>query len=340
MTEYNAARIQVPEGLEAVRRRPGMYVGSTEGRGLHAMVHELVETAANEVLQGRASRVAVTLTADGGVQVSHDGAQPYDRESVLTTLAAPWHVSDRRQIAGSGTCPAAANALSARLIVEEHRDGVAVHRAYVRGGLSTGPTGSGPADRTGTTITLHPDPEIFETVAFDRDTVAERLRELAFLNRELDLTLTDERTTPPRTERFHHPAGPADFTTHLGGDPAETLVVETEDARMGGTLDVALSWTGRGGVHGYANSRRTEEEDSTHLQGFHRGLAAALGRSGPPPGLTAVVSVKLDAPELNGATRRRLDNEAVLSCTAEAVQRTVEAWLAEHPERAAELAVG
>ncbi|MGW4697454.1 DNA gyrase subunit B [Kitasatospora cineracea] len=327
MSEYDAAHIQVLEWPEAVRKRPGMYIGSTGERGLHHMAQEVLEGAANEVLSGRASRVEVVLTADGGVRVSHDGVQQADLARALTVLPTCWDgPSGRKLLAWAASCPAVVNALSVRLVAEEHRDGVTRRQEYARGRLLTPPTVTGPSDRTGTTVVFHPDPEVFGTTALDAGALVDHLRELALLNRALDFTLTDERTTPHRTERLHHPAGLVDFSTRLGGDPAATLTVEATDERMGGTLDLALSWTGGGGLHGYANSRRTDEQHSTHLLGFRDGLAAALGRSELPAGLTAVVSVKLDAPEFNGATRRRLDNGAVRPCVAAAVRHAVEAW--------------
>ncbi|MFB7948075.1 DNA gyrase subunit B [Kitasatospora phosalacinea] len=330
MTEYSAVHIQVLEGLEAVRKRPGMYVGSTGERGLHDLLYEALAPAAEAVLLGRASRIDVALTADGGARVAHDGRPEDELPRRLTTCwTPPPPTGSRVSVSFFAVDLFVVNALSTRLTVVEHRDGVAVHHAYARGELADGPTETGPTDRTGTAITFHPDPEIFETTSFDHDTVAERLHELAFLNRELDITLTDERTTPPRTERFHHPAGLADFTTHLGGDPTATLTVETTDEHMGGTLDVALSWTGHGGVRCYANSRRTG--GGTHLEGFRDGLTAALNRPDLPAGLTAVVSVKLDDPNYLGCTRDMLANHPVRARTAAAVHRAVEAWLAEHP---------
>ncbi|MFD7731384.1 DNA gyrase subunit B [Kitasatospora phosalacinea] len=336
MTGYNAAHIQVLEGPEAVRKRPGMYIGSTGERGLHQLLYEVLAPAADAVLLGLASRIDVTLTADGGARVAHDGRCDGDLPEQLTRLWTPPHQAGPRvSVSFFSVGLFVVNALSTRLTALEHRDGVTVHHAYASGELTDGPTETGPTDRTGTTITFRPDPEIFETTSFDYDTVAERLRELAFLNRELDITLTDERTAPPRAERFHHPAGLADFTTHLGGNPAEILSLTTTDEEMGGTLDVTLSWSGHGGVRGYANSRRTG--GGTHLEGFRDGLTAALNRPDLPAGLTAVVSVKLDDPNYQGCIRDVLGNHPVHACTAEAVQRAVETWLAEHPERAAEL---
>ncbi|QKW18801.1 DNA gyrase subunit B [Kitasatospora sp. NA04385] len=346
MTEYNAAHIQVLEGSAAIRKRPGMYIGSAGEHGLHQLLYEALEPAAEAVLLGRAGRIDVTLTADGGARVSHDGRPDDSLPEQLTRFwTPPREAGPRVHLSRFAAGLFTVSALSARLTVEEHRDGVIVRHAYACGEQLTPPTEAGATDRTGTAITLHPDPEIFETVVFDHPTLADHLRELAFLNREFDFTLTDERTTPPRTDRFHHPAGPLDYTTHLGGDPTDTLTLHTTDERMGGTLDLALSWTGRGGIHCYANSRRTS--DGTHLTGFRSGLRAALlphlGRHALRTlftELTAVVSVKLDDPNYEGCAREMLGNHPVHACTAEAVQHAVETWLAEHPQRAAELAGG
>ncbi|MFJ4681541.1 DNA gyrase subunit B [Kitasatospora sp. NPDC088783] len=336
MSEYSAAHIEVLEGSAAVRKRPGMYIGSTGERGLHTLVYEVLEPAADALLLGRASRIEIALTADGGARITHDGHLD-DLPERLAGFWTPQRPGVRRLcLSLFALGPFVVNALSIRLVAEEHHDGAVIRQEYARGERVTPPTETGPSDRTATTITFHPDPEVFETVAFHYDTVAAHLDELALLNRELDFTLADERTTPPRVGRFHHPAGPADFTTRLGGDPSATLTAAAEDEPMGGTVDLALSWTGRGGIRCYANSRRTGS--GTHLTGFHDGLRAALL---PHMGehalravlaeLTAVVSVKLDDPHYEGSTREVLGNHPVRARVAETVRRAVEAWLVEHP---------
>ncbi|WP_282205161.1 DNA topoisomerase subunit B [Kitasatospora fiedleri] len=336
MSEYSAAHIQVLEWPEVVRKRPGMYTGSTGVRGLHQLLYEALDPAADALLLGRASRIEIALTADGGVRITHDGHLD-DLPERLTRFWTPQRPAVRRlHLSLFALGPSVVNALSVRLVAEEHRDGAVLRQEYARGERVTPPTETGPTDRNGTDLTFHPDPEVFETVVFHYDTVAAHLDELALLNRELDFTLTDERTTPPRVGCFHHPGGPADFTTRLGGDPAATLTAAAEDERMGGTVDLALSWTGRGGIRCYANSRRTS--GGTHLEGFHDGLRAALL---PYPGehalraalaeLTAVVSVKLDDPHYEGSTHETLGNHPVRARVAETVRRAVEAWLVEHP---------
>lgn len=343
MSDYSAVHIQVLEGLEAVRKRPGMYVGSTDERGLHVLLHEVLEPAADAVLHGRASTVEVTLLADGGVRIAHDGSHGGDLAERLTR---PWvaagPVGSRISLSWFSVGLGVVNALTERLLVEERRAGATIRHEYARGRQLTPPTEVGPAGETATVITFRPDPEVFSTTRFSYSALADRFRELAFLNRDLDLVLIDERRSAPRTERFRSPGGTADFTAFLGGDPSDTVLVERTDERMGGALEVAVSWSGGGGLHCFANSRRSS--DGSHLSGLRDGLRAALlpltGRRALRTvlaGLTAVVSVKLDAPDYEGCTRERLGNLPVRACVAEAVQQAVAAWLAEHPRRAAEL---
>ncbi|MFJ5927175.1 DNA gyrase subunit B [Kitasatospora sp. NPDC092948] len=333
--EYNGTTIKVLEGLEAVRKRPGMYIGSTGERGLHTMLYEVAQPAIGEVLLGRARRVEVVLLADGSVRVAHDSCYEHPLEQQLTVLTMPRSARGGCMVGeiGFGIGLYVVNALSDRLVAEERKDGLTARQEYARGepAVTARPE---PANDTGTVITFRPDPEIFETVAFDRATLAERFRELAALNRTLDLTLTDARGDAPHTERFHVSHGVREFLAHLGADPARAVVIEREDERMGGSMEIALAPTADGTpqLAGFANSRRTK--GGTHLRGFRDGVRAALGRSAR---LTAVVSVKLDEPELEGCTREFLGNTPVRNCVAEAVQQALEAWRDEHPERAAAL---
>ncbi|MFD7644732.1 ATP-binding protein [Kitasatospora sp. NPDC059795] len=319
---YDASSIVVLEGVEAVRKRPGMYIGSTDERGLHQMLYEVAQPAVDEVLLGRADRVEVTLLADGSVRVTHDGLPEHSLEGQLTIMP-------RWTSARSGTLVSryslglyVVNALSDRLVAEERHDGVTTRQEYACGKPIAPPHPAGPAEGTGTTITFRPDPEIFQPPTFDRATLSERFRELAMLNRTLDLTLTDARGDVPHTERFHAPDGVLDFLALLGGDPAQAVVIEREDARMGGTMEIALAPAGDAEpqVAAFANSHRTA--DGTHLDGFRDGVTAALG---PETRLTAVVSVKLNELHLEGCIRDILGNPEVRTCVAEAVQQALEA---------------
>ncbi|NYV73283.1 ATP-binding protein [Streptomyces sp. UH6] len=362
---YDASTIVVLEGLEAVRKRPGMYIGSVGERGLHQLVFEAAEQALNEVLSGTAGRVEITLTADGGVRVADDGTglavghaghgdgPPLeDRLTVLRCGAPP---ADRRALVSCfGLALAVVNALSSRLLAEVRRDGGRWVLEYEQGVPVGSPTRTGPADTSGTVITFWPDAEIFETLEFSFDALAGRFREVAFLNRELDITLTDDRDpATPRTVCFRFPGGPGD---HIAEQSAplhpDVIGFEREYSEMGGTMEVALRWCDchDARIASYANSRPTTG-GGTHELGFRDGLAAALaacareqqllGPSDPEftptqlgAGLTAVVSVKLDRPEFEGATRDRLVNGPVRACVAEAVREHLTPWLRANPAQA------
>ncbi|MFB7864400.1 DNA gyrase subunit B [Streptomyces sp. NPDC056069] len=368
---YDASHIRVLEGLEAVRRRPGMYVGSTSQRGLHQMVFDVVGRAVNEVLAGRASAVDVTLTADGGVRVADDGpGVPVEAagdtagpglEALLTQMHAGAEPGGRRAVAMSlfGVGPCVTNALSSRLTAEVRRNGVHWAQEYARGVALTPPVSVGPTTRGGTTIAFWPDTDIFETAECSFAVLAERFRELAFLNRGLDISLTDER--PPggsRSVRCRFPGGARDFVDLLDAQ-GETSVhpdiidFEREDPRIAGTVEVALRWRGsqEERLQSYANSEPTPY-GGTHVAGFRDGVAAAvnthmrerrlLAEAVPDlsvdqisDGLTAVVSVKLDRPEFSGCTRGMLGGAAVRTSVANAVREHLGAWLERHPEQAA-----
>lgn len=373
--EYDASRIEVLEGLEAIRKRPGMYVGSTGERGLHRLVFEVADRAVNEVLAGRAGRVDVTLVAGGGVRVTDDGhgasfetaedASGPGLRALLTrvgTGAAPLG-RDVVCMGSVGVGPCVANALSSRLTAEVRHGGVRWFQEYERGSALAPPTPT-PAEPTaesGTAITFWPDPTVFETVECSFTTLAERFREVAFLNRGLPLSLTDERAPgPPRSARFLFPGGVRDFVASIGTRPGtpvppDVIAFEQEDQAMAGTVEAALRWCDFGGerVLGFANSCPTAE-GGTHVSGFREGVASAvdayarqrglLAATAPRlaadrvcEGLTAVVSVKLDRPEYEGCTRGRLGGTAVRDGVAAATRRCLGTWLGEQPERAGAL---
>ncbi|MEV6332903.1 DNA gyrase subunit B [Streptomyces sp. NPDC051909] len=344
---YSAANIKVLEWPEAIRKRPGMYVGSTSQRGLHQLVYEVLDRPVNAVLAGRATRVDVTLMADGRIRVEDDG--PGDGgglglEGPMTHVRAGVRRRDRRTVDLSYVGAPVANALSSELTAEVRRDGVRWVQEYERGISLAPPSPAGPATASGTTLVFRPDADLFETVECSFDDLLDRFRELAFLNRDLTLTLTDERPrggAEPRQEHCRFPGGARDFVEFLaaGADnPVHTDILhfEWEDPRLAGTVEVALRWSeGPGaGVRSFANSARTPE-GGTHVNGFLDGVAAALGLpEATDHGLTAVVSVKLDDPEFEGATRGLLGGEGVRDGVAEAVRGHLAACLAAHPERA------
>ncbi|WP_328440386.1 DNA gyrase subunit B [Streptomyces sp. NBC_00444] len=380
---YDAARIEVLEGLDAVRKRPGMWVGSTGERGLRHLVFEVVGWAVNRVLAaGRGGCVDVTLTSDGGVRVADDApGDPFqaagntdgpDLEALLTSL--PSGPEPRgRHIAVVGHFSGGllvANALSSRLTAEVRCEGIRRLQEYARGVAVAPPAAVGPTTGSGTTISFWPDTDIFETTQCSFPVLAERFRQVAFLNRGLRISLTDERPEGgSRAVLFRFPDGVRDFVAALDAETGVTfhhpdvIGFEREDPRMAGTMEVALLWSGLhdGRIRSFANSRATPE-GGTHLDGFRDGVAAAvtayarkrglpaadpdtcadrlgegLGGRTDLAGLTAVVSVKLDHPEYLGATRGRLDNTDVRACVGEAVRDHLGNWFEEQPKRAAEV---
>lgn len=234
VTTYDASHIQVLEGAEAIRKRPGMYIGSTDARGLHTLVYEVADRAVNEVLDGRATSIALTLTADGGVSVADDGpgiapdaADGTGRPGVEALLTRTWWPgpwTGGRHHVMLGLCgmgwPAAANALSRRMTAEVRRDGVRWVQEYARGVATTPLTEAGAVDGSGTTLTFWPDPGIFGAAEVSADALEDRFRELAFLNRALDISFTDLRQDAPRSVRLHHPDGVQDFLDSLAASPA------------------------------------------------------------------------------------------------------------------------
>jgi len=297
---YDASHIQVLEGWEAIRKRPGMYVGSTGERGLHQLVFEVACRAVNEVLAGRAGSVDVALTPDGGLRVADDGpgvpveagiagdtGDPGDPglDARLTSMHAGAGPGGRQAAEMSlfGTGPCVTNALSSRLTAEVRREGVRWVQEYARGVALTSPTAVGPATGSGTTIAFWPDTDIFGTAECSFAVLAEHFRQLAFLNQGLSITLTDERSPgESRPVRFQFPGGVRDFVAFLdtrAGAPVHPDVIgfEREDPRMEGTVEVALRWCGSSEerVRSFANSVHTPD-GGTHAMGFRDGVAAAV----------------------------------------------------------------
>lgn len=366
--KYDARHIQVSEAWEAIRKRPGMYIGSTGERGLHQLVFEIAGRAVNEVLAGRGTRVEVALLPDGGVRVADDGpGVPFENaaggrvsglEAQLTHMNyVPLRGPRYPVLDFCGVGPFVANALSSRMVAEVQRDGVRRVQRYARGVAVDAPADAGPADGTATVISFWPDSDIFETTECSFDLLAGRFRELAFLNRGLDISLTDERgPAEPQSVRFSSLGGVREMLALLGGQGADTTFpdvvgFEREDPRMRGRMELALTWLspGQGLVRSYANSRPTSG-GGTHVAGLLEGVRAAVdayARGLPSPvnadfaadriseAVAAVVSVKLEQPEFAGAARAVLGNAAVRECVSEAVLDYVGRWLEEHPHQAA-----
>jgi DNA gyrase subunit B len=363
-SSYSAKDITVLEGLEAVRKRPGMYIGSTGPRGLHHLVYEVVDNSVDEAIAGHAKKVTVTLHPDNRCTVVDDGRGiPVERhpklrkpaaEVVLTTLHAGGKFGDGGgyKVSGGlhGVGVSVVNALSERLDLEVWRDGAVWTQSYERGKPVAKFKKGRPVKSTGTTITFLPDLEIFEEIEFDFDTLAERLRETAFLTRGLRVELIDERGSGRRVE-FQYKGGIADFVKHLNDakDPLHRKIIYFEGETKEGQVEVALQWNSsyQESIFTFANNINTHE-GGTHLSGFRSALTRTLNAiarnrnllkdkdenlSGEDvrEGLTAVVSVKLADPQFEGQTKTKLGNPPIEGMVKEVVNRSLGDFLEEHP---------
>ena len=373
-TAYGASSITVLEGLDAVRKRPGMYIGSTGERGLHHLVQEVVDNSVDEAMAGFATVVEVTLLADGGVQVIDDGRgiptemHPVEKkptvEVVLTLLHAGGKFdSDSYAVSGGlhGVGISVVNALSHRLEVDISRDGKNFTQVYDH--AKPGPlVVVGPSDRTGTTVRFWPDASIFETTVFNFETISTRLREMAFLNKGLTLTLLDERVSDADAEEdsagnsarvksrtYHYPGGLEDYVRWLNKskNPIHSSVVGFTASGTGQEVEVAMQWNSgyTASVHTFANTINTIE-GGTHEEGFRSALTGVVNKYAREKkllkekddsltgedireGLVAIVSVRVGEPQFEGQTKTKLGNTEVRSF----VIKTCNEWLADWFER-------
>ena len=374
--EYGAKDITVLEGLEAVRKRPGMYIGSTGPRGLHHLVYEVVDNAVDEAMAGRCTHVDIVLGADQSVRVSDDGRgipveeQPTLHRSALEVVLTVLHAGgkfDSKSYAVSGGLHgvgvSVVNALSERLVAEVRRNGRLYRQGYRRGIPDAPVADVGPADGTGTTITFWADPQIFETLDYNWETLTTRFRETAFLTAGLRITVTDERARDdagePRRVDYRFEGGLRDFVAHLSSakEPLhDTIVAFTaiEDGEGGPQeVDVALQWNSsfHDSIHTFANTINTHE-GGTHEEGFKKALTGVVNRVARESGmfrptsrekdltltgediregLVAIVSVKLADPQFEGQTKTKLGNTEVRSFVERTCNERLKDWFAEHP---------
>jgi DNA gyrase subunit B len=368
---YDARSITVLEGLEAVRKRPGMYIGSTGERGLHHLVTEVVDNAVDEALAGFADTIDVTLLADGGVRTIDNGRGiPVDNhpienrpavEVVLTTLHAGGKFdSQSYAVSGGlhGVGVSVVNALSSRLDVEIFKDGYTWRQSYAQS-EPTGPLVRGEkTDRTGTAISFWPDSSIFETTEWSFETLSRRLQEMAFLNRGLAITLTDERPEhingEPHVVAYRYDGGIADFVRYLNAskDPVHETVIEFADETEGMAAEVAMQWTQSysESVHTFANTINTAE-GGTHEEGFRAALTNIVNRYARDQnflkekednllgedireGLTAIIHVKLAEPQFEGQTKTKLGNTAARSFVQKVSNDHLRDWFDRNPGEA------
>ena len=369
--EYSASNIQVLEGLEAVRKRPAMYIGDISAKGLHHLVYEVVDNSIDEALAGYAQHIDVTINVDNSITVIDDGRGiPVDMhekehksalEVVLTVLHAGGKFDKGSyKVSGGlhGVGVSCVNALSTYLRAEVHRNGKAYVQEYSCGKPTTELRIVGESDHTGTCITFKPDATIFTVTEYDYDTLAKRLRDLAYLNAGITLHLTDMRDLDedgnPRKETFHSDTGLREFVEYIDSSKESLIndVIHLCTERQGIPVEVAMTYntTFNENVYSYVNNINTIE-GGTHLTGFRRGLTSTLKKYAEDnnllknakvevssddfrEGLTAVVSVKVMEPQFEGQTKTKLGNSEVIGAVQTAVADALGVYLEENPREA------
>jgi DNA gyrase subunit B len=365
--EYGAGQIQVLEGLQAVRKRPAMYIGSTDTRGLHHLVYEVVDNAIDEALAGHCDAIGVTVHDDGSVSVTDNGRgipvdthEQYDRpavEVIMTVLHAGGKFDNKSyQVSGGlhGVGVSVVNALSERLDVEIRRDGAVWRHRFERGEPDPAAFERvrelAPGEDTGTTVRFWPDGDVFEETTFAFDTLSTRLRELAFLNSGVEIRLTDERDDESAT--FRYEGGIREFVEYLNETKTalHDEVIHFEDDTEGIAVEVAMQATDelQGSIHAFANNINTRE-GGTHLTGFKTALTRVVNDYATDngllgdlddtlkgedvrEGLTAVVSVKHPDPQFEGQTKTKLGNSEVRGIVESTVHRGLGTFFEEHPD--------
>ncbi len=368
---YDANKIQVLEGLEAVRKRPAMYIGDISEKGLHHLVYEVVDNSIDEALAGFAKTIDVTINEDNSITVVDDGRGiPVDMhekehksalEVVLTVLHAGGKFDKGSyKVSGGlhGVGVSCVNALSTYLRAEVHRNGKAYMQEYSQGKPTCELTVIGNSDHTGTMITFKPDAGIFTTTVYDYNTLATRLRHLAYLNAGIRLTLTDLRNRDsqgePMNEVFFSESGLRDFVEYIDSNKESLIndVIDLNTERQGIPVEVALTYnnTYNENIYSFVNNINTIE-GGTHLTGFRRGLTMTLKKYAEDnnllknakveiasddfrEGLTAVISVKVLEPQFEGQTKTKLGNNEVMGAVQVAVSEALRIYLEEHPKEA------
>jgi DNA gyrase subunit B len=376
-SDYSADSIQVLEGLEAVRKRPAMYIGDIGIKGLHHLVYEVIDNSIDEALGGYCNKIDVIIHEEGTVSVEdngrgiptglHEKEQKSALEVVMTVLHAGGKFDkDSYKVSGGlhGVGVSVVNGLSIKLTAEIHREGRIFTQVYERGKPVTEVKNIGKTDKTGTIITFKPDGDIFQTVEFNFEILAARLRELAFLNKGIVLTIKDMREIiedgnggKPRFEEFHSENGLIEFVKYLD-DNREPLIekpiyISSEKGEVPVEIALQYNTSFSENVHSYVNNINTIE-GGTHLAGFRRGLTRTLKKyaddSGATTklkfdisgddfreGLTAVISVKVAEPQFEGQTKTKLGNSDVMGSVDQAVSQALNYYLEENPKDARQI---
>jgi len=369
---YDAGSIQVLEGLEAVRKRPGMYIGSTGPRGLHHLVYEIVDNSVDEALAGHCDDINVFITKKGWIKVVDNGRgipvdmHPVEKKPAVEVVLTVLHAGGKfggggYAVSGGlhGVGASVVNALSTDLKVQVARDGFLWSQEY-KIGVPQAPLVKGKkADYTGTTIEFKPDGSIFETVEFEYETLRARFQQMAFLNKGLGITLTDERSD--KTDSYKYTRGLVDYVEFLNASKKieivhdEIISLEAETSKKDMSIEVAMQWTNAytESVHTYANTINTHE-GGTHEEGFRTAITSLLNKyarsnnllkekdenlSGDDvrEGLTAVISIKLSEPQFEGQTKTKLGNTEAKTFTQKIVNDQLGDWLERNPQSAKEI---
>ncbi|MEV4944452.1 DNA topoisomerase (ATP-hydrolyzing) subunit B [Streptomyces sp. NPDC053755] len=387
---YDASAITVLEGLDAVRKRPGMYIGSTGERGLHHLVQEVVDNSVDEALAGHADTIDVTILADGGVRVVDNGRgipvdmHPVEKKPAVEVVLTVLHAGGKfggggYAVSGGlhGVGVSVVNALSTRLSVDIKRDGHRWTQDY-KLGVPTAPLARHEeVEDSGTTVTFWADPDVFETTEYSFETLARRFQEMAFLNKGLTLTLTDERESAKatvgaddpdaeaaepvaRTVKYHYEGGIVDFVKYLNSRKGElihptVIDVEAEDKERMLSVEIAMQWNSQytEGVYSFANTIHTHE-GGTHEEGFRAALTGLVNRYARDKkllrekddnltgedireGLTAIISVKLGEPQFEGQTKTKLGNTEAKTFVQKIVHEHLNDWFDRNPVEAADI---
>lgn len=369
--EYGASSIQVLEGLEAVRKRPSMYIGDTSSKGLHHLVYEVVDNSIDEALAGYCTDIQVSINPDNSITVADNGrgipVDMHEKEgrSALEVVMTVLHAGGKfdkgsYKVSGGlhGVGVSCVNALSTDLHVEVRRGGKLYVQDYKRGVPQYSVKEAGEATTTGTTVTFHPDPEIFSETVYQYHILAARLRELAFLNAGIHLTITDYRVEnegdEPKSEHFHSEDGLREFVKYIDSsrEPLIPDVIHINTEKYGTPVEIAMMYNTSysENLHSYVNNINTIE-GGTHVSGFRRALTRTLKKyaedskmlekvkveiSGDDfrEGLTAVISVKVAEPQFEGQTKTKLGNSEVMGMVDQAVGEALGNYLEEHPNEA------
>ncbi|MEY4558078.1 MAG: topoisomerase (ATP-hydrolyzing) subunit [Actinomycetota bacterium] len=369
---YDAGAIQVLEGLEAVRKRPGMYIGSTGPRGLHHLVYEIVDNSVDEALAGYCDTIEVVITKDGHIKVTDNGRgipvdmHPVEKKPAVEVVLTVLHAGGKfggggYAVSGGlhGVGASVVNALSTKLFVEVHREGFIWRQSYSIG-VPDAPLAKGEkTERTGTTIEFVPSPEIFETVVFDYETLRQRFQQMCFLNKGLRISLKDERDG--QNDTYCYEKGLSDYVEYLNSAKKvevvhdEIISIETENDEKNMSVEIAMQWTTgyNEGVHTYANTINTHE-GGTHEEGFRTALTTLLNKYAREKsllkekdenltgddvreGLTAVISVKLTEPQFEGQTKTKLGNTEAKAFVQRVVTDQLGDWFERNPNQAKEV---